>query len=325
MRRHDPLHRALRYPGHLVLRLLVLVLGLWPALASAAEDAMPAPAGAPEPPADALVDEIPFEPGHPTRVMIDLAPEGKPSFRMMLDTGAAQSVMTPLMARELGVSVRALKDTPYRRKTRLGRDLQFRVDTRTSDTGSKTGWEYGLLGGDFLNDYVLELDYPRERVRFFDPKRYEVPKAVGAPDEKVVRFKREGTRVLAEIEIDGRARHVLLDTGAPTTVLSGRVARKLGIDVDALPEFGELGTVMGPMPVRFFETDSFRFVGFPFDRMPVLVAPKGWYNMSSSDSVVGYDVLRHFTIRIDYKRKRLWLRRASDPLAPAGAEPASVE
>lgn len=61
----------------------------------------------------------------------------------MLDTGATFSVFTPLFVRSLGVTVRRTKSTPYRRATKLGRDLQFFVDTESSDTGSRTNWEYG--------------------------------------------------------------------------------------------------------------------------------------------------------------------------------------
>ncbi|MCP5067829.1 MAG: hypothetical protein GY946_14815 [bacterium] len=272
-----------------------------------------------EPAAEAVIDVLPFVPGHPTRVMVDLAPDGQTPFVMMLDTGAAASVVTPRMARSLGVRVRRTKTTPYRRGTRLGRDLQFRVDTRVSDTASKTGWEYGLLGGEFLDDYVLELDYPGERVRFLDPKKYRVPEETDAPDERVVKFKRAGTRILTEIEIGGKTARVLLDSGAPdSAILSGSVARKLGIDLTSLRDFGEIGTVQGAMKVLLMETDSFRWAGFGFPSMPLLVAPKGWYNMAPNDSVIGYDVLRQFVIRIDYKRKRLWLKRTGDPRVTLG-------
>ncbi|MCH6568251.1 MAG: nucleotide exchange factor GrpE, partial [Nitrospinae bacterium] len=90
----------------------------------------------------------------------DLAPQGRGKrFPLIVDTGATWSVITPLMARELGVRVRRVKQDPYRRATVLGRDLQFYVDTQSSDTGSKTGWEYGLLGGQFLAAYVVEFDF----------------------------------------------------------------------------------------------------------------------------------------------------------------------
>jgi predicted aspartyl protease len=298
-----------------VLWLLFWLPTLAPAEEAPGEESPPASAGAPAPPSDAVVGVLPFETSdEPNRIYLNLAPEEARPFRMFLDTGAGRSYLTPRVARELGVSVRRTKSTPYRRATRLGRDLAFYVDTRSSDTASKTGWEYGVLGGEFLDDYVVELDFPGRRVRFLDPKRYQVPKQTAAPDEAVLPIRLTGTRIVVEIELDGRGLPVLLDTGDPcTAVFSGKAARKLGIDVESLPDYGTVGTAVGPMQVRFYETDGFRFGGFEFDTMPILVAPRGWYNLGvSSDSVVGYDVLSQFVVRIDYKRRRLWLKRSAD-------------
>jgi hypothetical protein len=161
---------------------------------------------------------------------------------------------------------------------------------------------------------VVELDFPGRRVRFLDPKRYEVPKETAAPDESVVPIRFSGTRIGVEIELDGKPLPVMLDTGAPwTAVVSGRAARKLGIDVETLPDYGTAMTMVGPMQLRLHESDSFRFAAFEFDTMPILVAPRGWYNMAgATDSVVGYDVLSQFVVRIDYKRRRVWLKRSAD-------------
>jgi hypothetical protein len=273
-------------------------------------------AAAPEPPPEAVLAELPFlEANEPNRVLVDLAPEGAKPFRLLLDTGASASVLTPLMAKELGVSVRRHKQSEYRRSTRLGRDLQFWIDTTSSDTGSRTGWEYGLLGGEFLDDYVVEIDFPKRMVRFLDPKKYRVPEQVAAEDERVLRVDVVGSRIAAPVEIGGKEVQVLFDTGVPDTlVLSGKAARQVGIDVGALPEFGTGGTTVGPMEQRFYEAASFRFAGFDYAPLPVIVAPKGFYNLAmGNDSALGYDVLRPFVIRIDYAAERIWLKRTGDP------------
>jgi predicted aspartyl protease len=281
-------------------------------------------AGAPEPPPDAVIATLPFaESREPNRVMVDLAKEGARPFVMMLDTGASHSVITPGMARELGVRVRKVKDTPYRRATRLGRDLQFWVDTRSSDTASRSGFEYGLLGGEFLDDYVLEIDFPAKTVRFLDPTRYEVPEAVDAPDERVVALLRSATRVSVPIRVNGLELPVMLDTGAPwPAALSGRLAQQAGVDVEALAPFAEAGTVIGPMETRLYEASGFELCGFALGTVPLLVAPKGWYNQAgNNDSVIGYDVLAPFVIRLDYARKRLWLKRMHvEPIRFNGAD-----
>jgi hypothetical protein len=269
-------------------------------------------AGAPDPPPEAVVGAFPFEPSHePNRIYVNLAEEGSAPFVMLLDTGANASVVTPLMARHLNVTVRRDKSSPYRRGTRLGRDLQFWVDTRSSDTGSKTGWEYGLLGGEFMDDYVVDIDFAARKVLFLDPKKYMVPEQVDAPDERVLGLRLASSRISVPVSLGGQQVDVMLDTGAPPPlILSGKAARKVGIDVEALPRFGRGGTTVGPMEQRFYEAERFAFGDFPIEPLPVIVAPKGWYNIAgNTDSVIGYDVLRHFHVRIDYPRRRMWLKR----------------
>jgi predicted aspartyl protease len=267
---------------------------------------------APGPPDEAVVVSLPFiDTGEPNRVIVDLAREGNRPLQLILDTGATFTTLTPLAARALGVTVRPHKSSPYRRGTSLGRDLQFWVDTTSSDTGSRTGWEYGLLGGNFLEKYVVEFDFRARTVRFIDPKKFRVPKVVDAENETIVPLRIVSGRPIAKIGMNGKTSSVLLDTGAHNPlILSGKAARKLDIDVDALPPFGFFWSVRGRVDVNLYESDSFTFGGFEMETTPVIVAPKGWYNQgTNTDSVAGYDTLSQFTVRIDYPRERMWLRR----------------
>jgi predicted aspartyl protease len=259
--------------------------------------------------AAALIDEIPFHPSTPaSRVMIDLAPEGHQPFVMMLDTGASGSVLTPGTARALGVSVRKHRSSPYRKKTRLGRDLSFWVDTSWSDTSAKTGFEYGLLGGDFLDDYVLEIDYPGRVVRFYDPKKYEIPEQASEAGAQVLPFRRAGTRILVDLEVEGKTILTLLDTGAPAVLLSGKEAKKAGIEWKDLPELENVGGVLGPIKAYTYEAEELRLAGFAFAKQPIAIAPRGVYNQGGpTDSALGYDVLSRFVVRIDYETRRIWL------------------
>jgi hypothetical protein len=283
---------------------------------SASEELTAAPIRYPDshdPPADALIAEIPFEEdSEPTRIMVNLAPEGNKPFVMLLDTGASGSLMTPEMAREMGITIRRTKSSHYRRKTRLGRDLLFWIDTSLSDTGSSSGWSVGLLGANFLEKYVLELDYPGRMVRFYDPKKYKFPKKVTAPNERIMKLKRGGTRLGVEVEIDGKSVVTLLDTGAPMgLLLSGSAAKKVGIDVDSLPEFGGIELLAGSTETLIYETEGVRLADFDFPLTPIVVAPRGLFNQAgNTDSAIGYDILRHFVIRLDYKKSRMWLRQA---------------
>src|SRR5262245_6289074 len=112
---------------------------------------------APDPPDEAVLATLPFDPAaRPRSIVIDLAPKGNARrLPFQLDTGANMSVVSPRLARSMGVKVSRVKHDPYRRSTALGRDVLFYVDTRRSDTAGQGVFEYGLLGGDFLASYVV--------------------------------------------------------------------------------------------------------------------------------------------------------------------------
>ena len=186
-------------------------------------------------PAEAVRAELPFlESGEKNRIYVDLAPAGSARpLRLLLDTGANASVMTPGAAKAAGVRVRRDKRDPYRRKTVLGRDLLFWVDSRRTDTASRTGWEFGLLGGDFLAEYVVELDFAGQRVRFLDRDRFHVPASATAEGEAVLPLKIVSNRP----PVTSRERQGPRSSSTPVRrwrcMLSGEVARASGVAIGA--------------------------------------------------------------------------------------------
>jgi predicted aspartyl protease len=293
-------------------RICSCVLGALIGLALAGSGVRAEPA--PDPPAEAVLATLPFDPAaRPRTIGIDLAPEGNARKLMFqLDTGADTSFVSPIMARAMGVKVSRTKSDPYRRMTRLGRDVLFYVDTRRSDTGSSSGAEFGLLGGSFLSGYVVELDFAQRRVRFLDPEQYEVPKSVSGKDEAVLPLKLVSNRPGLDVELNGRKTLLLLDTGAqPGLMLSGSHARNAKIAYEQAPACALLSVAVGRIDCHQTEIDRLEIGPFALEDRPVLVAPNGFHNLGfSGDSLIGYEVLREFLVRIDYPRERLWLQRA---------------
>ena len=271
--------------------------------------------GSPDPAPEAVLADLPFlESEEANRIYVDLAPPGlKRPLRLLLDTGATATVLTPRAAKAMGIRVRRLKRDPYRRATVLGRDLQIYIDTGSSDTASRTGWEYGLLGGEFLAAYVVELDFAGRRVRFLDPREYQVPESVDAPGEAVLPMKVVSHRPGVTIHVNDQPIQLLLDTGAPMgLMLSGELARAAAVTSRPTPGFAMAG-VMGDVESELGEVARLRFGPFEFTELPVAVAPQGWFNIGyPGDSMLGYELLAPFTVRLDYPNRRLWLRRNPD-------------
>jgi hypothetical protein len=169
----------------------------------------------------------------------------------------------------------------------------------------------------------VEINFPGRRVRFLDPKSYEVPEHAEAVDEAVLPLHLVANRPVVELSVEGKPLPVLLNTSDPVTaVLSGRSLHKASLEWKAVLEFGG-GGVLGPIDLELVEVASLSLGPFEFEPgFPLLVAPRGLYNQSTNtDSAIGYDLLAGFVVRIDYPRRRLWLRRVGDaPVTLFGAD-----
>jgi predicted aspartyl protease len=269
-----------------------------------------APAHGGEPPPEAVLAELPFlAPEVSNRILVDLAPaDSERRLEMMLDTGASFSFLSPDAAREMGVSIRRQKDTPYRRKTLLGRDLQFWIDVSSSDTGTRMGWDFRLLGGNFLEEYVLELDFAGRRARLIDPKRWAVPE-VAAEGEAVLPLSLSDRRPLVKVSVNGVEAPLLVDTGAPGALsLAGPRAEAAGVEAREV-EGLSMTMTLGPVQTRLGEAQRVELGGLALEGVPVFVSPRGHYNAAGpGDSLLGYDVLAQFTVRIDYPHRRMWFK-----------------
>lgn len=272
-----------------------------------------AEAPAPEPSADAVLADLPFltgPEGAPLEIRIDLASEGAHPLPLLVDTGSPESFATPRAASDLGISLRRSKQTPYRRATRLGRDLEVNVDTRRGERGAAADGEWAVLGARFLSAYVVEIDLPRRRVRFLDPKRFAVPERVDAPGEAVLPFRLAGHRPVIEIEIGAAKVPAAITTGAPgTLLLPGGHVQDAGLIADP-----EASKSIQPMPgagrLEAMTAPRIRIGPFEQTDVPILVAEFGAQGAGArSEALLGVELLQDYVIRLDYSRKRLWIAR----------------
>jgi len=260
-----------------------------------------------EPPAGAVLAELPFvAAGEPNAVRIDLAPPGSRPLVLSVDTGATQSMATVGGARGLGIIPSRDKQT-YRRATRLGRDIELWVDTRWSDTGARAGGEYALVGGAFLAHYVLELDFPRSRVRFLDADRYRVPeRATGGAVSLPLRL--VANRPILEIAIGTARVPAVISTGAPgTLIVPGGWAKEGGVRPD--PEANaEIKSQPGTGRLEAGTAERVAIGPFEDRDVPLLVAPDGLYDAGPrSEALLGVDYLKRFVVRIDYPHRLVWI------------------
>jgi hypothetical protein len=180
-----------------------------------------------------VLADLPFlNTGRGGSIDIDVAPPDEASLVLTVDTGATDTILTDDYARAMGISVRAAKTDPYRRSTVTGTPLVFWVmGQRVVGRGrGPTHFNYALLGTEFLEHYVVDLDFERRRVRFLDPDVHRVGDRLG---EVVVELSMRERRPYVRLELGNGSVWALVDTGAETPIATTEEkARDLGIEID---------------------------------------------------------------------------------------------
>ncbi|HEX2121713.1 MAG TPA: aspartyl protease family protein [Thermoanaerobaculia bacterium] len=259
------------------------------------------------------------------RVHIPVSVNGSAPGSFILDTGAARSPLDTDFAEIAGVGVTG--------RTRvMGAGGSENVQVATPMTLAFAGLTVrtrrvpliqfdaislrigrpldGILGYEVLQRYVVEIDYEGRAVAFHDRKRYQPPAgAVRLP----IGFNR-GRVPVADVRISlpgGRTvtARVLVDTGAGGSLgLNRAFAKKHRIELEnaiAMHGYGVGGGTRG----RSGRLAAVELAGFRFERPVVSVfdTTHGALARSSIDGVLGGEILRRFTVIIDYARKQLLL------------------
>ena len=189
-------------------------------------------AGAPGSMDGVLADLAFVNTGDDRHIYVDIAKPGAAPFVVQLDTGASETVMTPVYARALGVAARAVKSDPHRRESVTGKDVLFWVTDQFFGP-SDTRWSYALLGGSYLESYVLEVDVSGRRVRLLDPAVHAVGGEKPRAGEHVVDLELTRSWPLVEVKLGNGTTTALIDTGSMGSVnLTQEAAARLGIALD---------------------------------------------------------------------------------------------
>lgn len=171
-----------------------------------------------------------------------------------------------------------------------------------------------LLGGGFFNNFVVQLDYPNRKMRLITQDSVEVAKFKNI---EIQSQKGTGMPIVKIGLPDNRHLWLLLDTGnSGGMMIERKVANSMGwlegIDSKSSMSLGVNTTI---------ETEDFRipllqFGPFELENVLVTVPAEGKNSYLNSQyqktgsrikgrkvqGIIGYDVLKHFLITVDYKR-----------------------
>ncbi len=262
-----------------------------------------------------VLADLPFlNTGDDQRIFIDIAPPDSTSFVVQLDTGAQDTVLSTTYARALGVATRSAKSDQNWRETVTGRKIGFWVTAqRVAGGGRLDAFNYALLGGEYLQNYVVEIDFARRRVRFLDPDVVQVGGAKPRPGEHVVDMPVTSGWPQVKLELGGGSVLAVLDTGSTAGVsISEEAAAKLGIAVDPNAPRGQRQNVIATTEAAYQKQSLMKVGSVPVTDVELAIHLRGTgvriTRMAPGDeTLLGQGVLRRFLVRLDYPRQRLGL------------------
>jgi len=202
--------------------------------------------GAAEPSKCALVRvaEWPVRLEH-NKLIVDGAVNGQ-KVGIMLDTGAARSMILRSAATRLGLPMRQARGY---RMFGIGGETYVeaaRIDEFSIGQAARKGWSVVvagerslgrdvvfILGEDFFHDVDVEFDLAHHAVRLFQPRDCDgVALAYwalnGASEVEIERISSQA-QILLTVQINGQPVTALLDSGAGASVLTLRDAARLGV------------------------------------------------------------------------------------------------
>jgi hypothetical protein len=140
------------------------------------------------------------------------------------------------------------------------------------------------------------------------------PVAAAAPPENPIPISIIDRRCILPVLLDGRPANMLLDTGAERTVVTRAAAIRLGLRLDAWVETTLRGAG-GVLETRANVDVSNATLGgshlYQHQPGPLSLAVTD-FNLGGPDGLLGSDILRHYTIDLDFPRAQLTLRPPSE-------------
>ncbi len=249
--------------------------------------------------------------------------DGKPA-TLLVDTGAETSTLTPRTVTALhlrrdpahgrtlaGVTGNVRSDTVRLRQLALGGVVVAGAqDMAVGTLPSLEGLDppvAGLLGGDVLSRFEVDLDLPAGRMTLYS--RSPCPDYLPWPGAAPVLFKqaRPGLAVLSA-QVDGRPVRALLDTGARTTLLTREAARGLGVTEPMLAsDEARTGSGVGPASVAM-RRHRFASIGVPGAAAHDLAVNIADLPLPGVQMLLGADFLGRRQVWISYATGRLFVR-----------------
>ncbi len=176
-----------------------------------------------------------------------------------------------------------------------------------------------IIGLSFFKNFVLQIDYPNSQLRIVTHDVINLKKIANVKMRKSA----SDSQPIVKVNMNGEANLWLtLDTGNNTGIL---IPRRSALRFDWMDKYGtedsQLAGVNEVADVERFNVPEITLGPFTLENVIVIVPAEGEQSnvgkktrlktgtrvrkKEDSDGILGYDVLKHFVVTIDFKRSKL--------------------
>lgn len=257
-------------------------------------------------------------------IVLDVAVNNKPA-RLLLDTAAGTSLITKKGAARLGL--KSLGEVQIQGGGEKTASAQYTILSRvTCGTATATGIpavildlppgaksDYdGILGNTFTTRYIVQIDYAKQRVRFFDKESFQPP-----ADATALPMRLRSNIPEVDATIDGLSGRVRVDTGyagaltfTSPTVTQAKLGEKYPKQLESVLGMGLGGMTLGKS-VRIGEL-SLGGLALKSVVAGLSTDTKGALADDQTIALLGGEALSRFTVTFDFPGKRLFITKNTD-------------
>ena len=243
-------------------------------------------------------------------------------YRLMIDTGGYINTLTPHVVKQesyhprqtpavsRGMGLRKLDSYVIVKDFSIGRthgkDFDFYVDAFNSNFAD------GTLAPQVLAAYDLDLDFGHGKFNLISQDHCPGAGVYWADQAAVVPIEiKSGTHIRIPVTIDGKEIMAIVDTGAETSYITMRAAKRF-LDLDeknpALKLRGNIPVNGMTGPVYNYPFKSLNFGNVVVNNPHIeMVGDKVW---GDDDLLLGIGILRQLHVYIAYKEKKMYITPA---------------
>jgi hypothetical protein len=261
-------------------------------------------------------------------ILLQVSVNGTKPLRLIFDTGAGMTFISSQRAAELGLKSQGDVDAnatggkvqgSYTKGVSLsvqGAEVSNQL-VAWMPLPTPPGFEFdGVIGFDFINSFVVELDYPNKMMNLYDPRNY-----VYSGKGEVIPLLLAGLKtplVPTRIALKGRSVEAKLevDTGSDDTfIINSPFVRKHNL-TEAVQQTDQhtRNGAGGEQKVIVARVEAVQLGRITLKNPPLALSldTEGAGASEENDGTIGGEIFRRFKVIIDYSRKRMILEPNKD-------------